>query len=101
MEIAKITPLYPDLIVKGYEKKVEEQYEQLQKIQEALYQARDLVFELEGALKEEQEKWDQIQTMFKIEFEKEDSESNEPKGDPNIADTLGIINHSDYRNKNV
>ena len=39
--------------------------------------------------------------MFKIEFEKEDSESNEPKGDPNIADTLGIINHSDYRNKNV
>ena len=101
MKISKITPRCPELVSKGYEKKIEKQFNNFQKTEDALYTARALVFELEDVLKKEQEKWAQIQAMFDIEFENEDLENDEPKGDPDVGMTLGIINHSDYRNKNV
>lgn len=98
MKIKSITPKFPELVSKDFKTKVEAQYKRLTEAEEDLYNQRDLVRELEVSLQKEKDSWEQLQSMFIIEFEKEE-EDDSPKGDVDF--TLGIINHSDYRNKNV
>ena len=95
MKIKSVTPLFPELVSKDFEKLVKHRYESLLNLEGEVHILRERLRHKEEILQNVTAAWNQLESMCKIEYE-EEPVIEEIKGDKDI--NIAIINPSDRRN---
>jgi len=86
-EIEDVIPLYPDLVSKDYKETIIYDYKNLLDTKESLYKYREIVRELEVALKEREDKFNKQSQFFNIVYK---TEIKQGVDKPEYADTMHV-----------